>query len=72
MNQCVKCLESWGFDDYVCPCCNRATVDMYYRGKPTLRYDIFNNDDGSFTYDVIRISTGKSVFDEPDNYQNKK
>lgn len=72
MNQCVSCLESWAFDDYVCPCCNKATVGQEYEGEATLRYDTFDIPDGGWQYDVIRISTGKSVFDEPDNYQNKE
>jgi len=63
---CVHCQETWEFDDFVCPCCGQAAVDQYSSATPTLRF-VFEPEP-SKRYDVIRISTGKSVFSEPDNY----
>jgi hypothetical protein len=67
--QCVKCVEAWDFEDYVCPCCGSAAVDPRSRMPLSLKYKFFKKD-GKDVYYVIRLSTGKSVFDEPDNYLN--
>ena len=72
--QCLKCLESWRFEDYQCPCCGSCAVDPDYDGPTTLKYVItkLKNKEGVFEYDVIRRSTKKSVFDEPENYTTVK
>lgn len=54
--ECLKCFEAWDYDDYVCPVCDGATVDAESDMEPTLKY-VFNDE-----YDVIRISTGKSIW----------
>jgi hypothetical protein len=61
-------METWEYDDYVCPCCGMATVDADSDMEPTLRYEFPSKG----KYDVIRISTGKSVFSEPSNYLNEE
>lgn len=78
---CVKCREAWDYEDYTCPCCGSCAVDTESSMPPTLRYE-FTDDKGKkinpykatkgFIYDVIRKSTGKSVFDEPNNYMNEE
>jgi len=64
--RCLKCCVNWDYEDYTCPCCNGATVDPDNDMEPDLEYR-FDGD----SYDVIRLETGKSVFDEPENYTNK-
>jgi hypothetical protein len=78
-NRCVHCNEAWGFDDYVCPCCNRCAVEQDSYMTPTLKYvglteagkRVGMHSPQMKNYDVIRISTNKSVFEEPDNYMNQ-
>lgn len=79
-NRCIHCNEAWGHDDYTCPCCNRAAIEQDSDMTPTLKYigitktghriDIMHRD--MVHYDVIRLSTNKSIFDEPNNYTNKE
>lgn len=71
-NQCVKCDESWIFDDFVCPCCGSAAVYQGSYAAPTLKYVIFKTLNGIYEYDVIRISTGKSIFSKPKTERGKK
>lgn len=75
---CLKCDEVWTFEDYVCPCCGSSAIDAFSRKWATVRY-IFKDEQGSLVnafspecamYDVVRISTGSSVFDEGENYTN--
>ena len=74
--ECLKCRESWDYEDYACPYCNSCAVDPESTVPLTLRYifskNIFSKDSDSEIqeYDVIRISTGNSVFDEAGNYMN--
>ena len=67
--QCLQCAEVWSYEDYACPMCGSATVDSESRLKPTVKY-VFQRQAG--TYDVIRLATGKSIFDEPENYLNQE
>lgn len=59
-NRCVHCNEAWDFDDYVCPICDRAAVEQDSDMEPTLRYIL---DEKAGTYDVVTISTGKSIWE---------
>lgn len=68
---CVKCGEVWKWDDFVCPCCGSCAIDQESRLQETLKYKFFKSKYGNHSYDVIRISTGKSVSEEPENYRNK-
>ena len=68
---CLKCDEVWTYEDYVCPMCNSATIDIYSKLPRTLKY-VFEKDGGKQSYDVIRLTTGKSIFDEPGNYLNQE
>lgn len=78
-NRCIHCNEAWSFDDYVCPCCNRCAVEQDSYMKPTLKYVGIAADgkrvgmysDKMKEYDVIRLATNKSVFEEPGNYMNE-
>lgn len=69
MNTCLKCHESWAYEDYACPCCGSAAVDTQSCMTATLKYKFYHKKN---QYDVIRIATGKSVFDEPGNYINQE
>jgi hypothetical protein len=69
---CLKCHETWSFEDYTCPCCGFNTIDFDSDNNDTLEYKTKWLDEHHFEYDVIRISTGKSVFDDPGNYLNKE
>jgi len=79
-NRCVHCDEAWTFDDYVCPCCGRCAIEQDSDMKATLLYTGMTDsgkrvgmyDKRMATYDVIRLATNKSVFDEPDNYMNEE
>lgn len=70
--RCVHCNEAWEFEDYVCPVCDRCAVEQDSDMKPTLEYKtwevpkgtIKECPDATFTYDVFRISTGKSIWGE--------
>ena len=66
---CHRCREGWDFEDYQCPCCGRGATEAPGEAHEllTLTYVIDNDE-----YDVIRIDTGKSVFDEKDNYTNEE
>jgi hypothetical protein len=67
--ECLKCGEVWNYEDYVCPCCGSCAVDTNSKIPLTLKYKFYEE---SGEYDVIRLSSGKSVFDEEDNYLNKE
>lgn len=66
-NRCLKCEEAWNYEDYSCPCCGSCAIEQDSWMSATLKYK-FKKD----RYDVIRLSTGKSVFDEPGNYLNQE
>lgn len=69
---CWKCDETWNFEDYRCPCCDGGCIEMPDK-ELTLRYEFTRSPfTGKESYDVIRISTRKSVFKEKTNFWYKK
>jgi hypothetical protein len=73
---CLKCNEVWDSNAVICECCGSDQVNINSKLPITLRY-VYRNarrvevSEGSpkcTMYDVVRISTGKSVFYENNNY----